>query len=432
MAIVKPRDLRGFENQQSAIRAALKDPIESDRISKMTGTGEKVAIIIDDTTRPTPTRKILQPILNELHEAGTRDRDITIVVANGLHRKSRRKEKERMIGKDILSTIEVRDHDARRTQAMVELGATSRGTPVWINKNVVEADLRVLTGHIGPHSMAGYTGGGKAILPGTSGIGTITADHGFQATADPKSVLGQIRGNPIREDIEEAAKMVGPCFIANVVMNSKDEIVEVVAGDMIKAHRVGTRVVDRMAKVALPRKADVVIAACNYPKDISLYQATCGIAAAFRLPVPIVREDGVIILLAECREGVGSVFFHRIMKMGSTPEDILERISQPNSWMQDQWAAQIWCTILKRTEIVVVTDGITKKTLTEMNISHATSVDEAIGIALKKVGKNAEIAVLPEAPCVIATLQNSSSRPQDLGDTQGALDSPPTAIDKYV
>ena len=263
--------------------------------------------------------------------------------------------------------------------------------------------------------MAGYTGGGKSILPGTSGMRTIIADHGFEATSDSKSVLGQIEGNPIREDIEEAARMVGPSFIVNVVVNSKGEAVKVVAGDIIEAHRVGTKVVDRMAKVAVPRKADIIITACGYPKDISLYQATCGIAATSRLPAPIIREHGVIILVAECREGVGSVFFQKIMKMGA-PEDILRHISRPRFWMQDQWAAQIWSSILKKAEIIVVTRGIAKKTLTEMNISHAISIKEAIRSALNKLGKDARIVVLPDAPYVIPVLRKSRQHSNSLSE----------------
>jgi nickel-dependent lactate racemase len=411
MQIVRSKRITEIRNLEHAITSALQNPLGSARLGQLARKGSKVAIVIDDATRPTPTRIVLRPILKELHEAGVRDKDITIVIATGLHRKATAEEKVQMIGREILTRVRVVNHDAHVSSATVRLGVTTRGTPVLINKTVAGADLRVLTGHIAPHSMAGYTGGGKSILPGASGMRTIIADHGFEATADPKSILGQIKGNPIREDIEEAAKMVGPSFIVNVVIDSHGETVKVVAGDMVYAHRTGTEVVDRMAKVTAHRKADVVISACGYPKDISLYQATCGIAAASRLPAPIIKKNGVLVLVAECREGIGSAPFQSIMSMG-TPEEILRHLSRPHFWMQDQWAAQIWSSILTNVEIIVVTDQIDKKTLAGMNISHEATIADAMRRALNRVGKDAQIIALPDAPYVIPVLRTNCQRPE--------------------
>ncbi len=392
----------GVADEEKAITRALENPIEMESLAKLAAPGQKVAIVVDDITRPTPTHKFLPPIVKELESAGIRNKDITIVFATGSHRPHTNEEKEFLLGSEFVSRFKTIDHDAGDKEAMVLLGYTSRKTPVEVNKQVVEADLKILTGSIKPHSYAGYSGGGKALLPGVCSMDTIIADHDYDSTLHPNALVGHMEGNPIRVDIEEAALLVDNCFIVNGILNSKKEIVSVVAGDMIKAHREGARILDSWAKVAVKGPADIVFAGCSHPTSISYYQAVNAISHCVRIPQPIVRPGGTVIVAAPCPDGIGSDGpFYELVKEANSPAEVLEKLRQPGFFVHDQWAAQSYCGDLMVVNLIVVTDGIDQKTVEDMLATYAPSVQVALDMAFEKLGTESTVVVISDSPYII-------------------------------
>lgn len=404
LSIVEPRMFPGVADPGALIREAIGSPIGLPPLNQIVRPGQKVTIVTDDITKPNPSRLMLEPIIAELEQCRVVDSDIKIVFANGSHRPHTDEEKISLLGEEFAKRFNVYDHCSLDKENLIDLGTTSRGTPVHINRHVAEADLRILLGLIKPHAVAGYTGGGKSILPGVSSIDTIIADHSFEATGHPRSVLGVIDGNPIRSDIEEAAGMLGPCFIVNAILNYNKEITAVIAGDMIQAHREGAKILDSMVKVSVPQKADIVIAGVSHPTSISLYQAINGVLNCVRLPEPIVRKGGTVILVSPCPEGIGQGPFYDLVCGVSNPQEIFAKLQQPGFFVHDQWAAQLWALCLEAVKVIVVSEGIKPAELENMLARHAESVEQALAMALEEYGEKSSIVVLPDAPYTLPYL----------------------------
>ena len=399
--VLQPREAPPIADVPGELARVLRAPTASPPLRDLAAGARTVAIVVDDVTRPTPTRVMLPPIIAELHAGGVRDEDVTIVFATGLHRRHTAAETEYLLGADIVARYRVVDHVARDESTLVYLGETSRGTPVSVNRLVAEADLRVLTGLIKPHVYAGYTGGGKAILPGVSGMQTIIADHGFRALSHPCSVAGVIAGNPMREDVEEAAGLIGATFIVNLIVDWRKRIVGVAAGDMIEAHRHGAALFDAFAKVPAPGQVDVAIAGCGHPIDIDFYQMLNSLGSCARIPISLVRDGGIVILAGESPEGIGHPEFVDIVRAGSSPQAVLDMIASPGYFRVDQWAAQMLCEILTRMDVIVVSANLAPEDLAAIHVAHAPTVEAALERAFARLGAALQIAVLPMAPYTI-------------------------------
>jgi nickel-dependent lactate racemase len=398
-------EIPSLKDEKAEIIRALRNPIGSAPLNQLAVPGHKVVILVDDITRPTPTKKLLGPIIKELKVVGIADKDISIIFSTGSHRPHTLKEKINLLGEEYLSRFRVIDHDAHDMKNMVNLGKTSRGTPVEVNKYVLEADLKILTGLIKPHSYAGYTGGGKSILPGVCSINTIIADHNYDSTLHENALLGQIDGNPMREDIEEAASLINNCFIVNVILNSKKEIAAVVAGDMIKAHRTGVNILNTWVRIPTKGPGDIIIAGCSYPTSISLYQAANAISTCLRIPTPIVRDGGTVIVTAPCEDGIGSDgAFYRLVSEANNPQEVLKKLQQHGFFVHDQWAAQSYCGDLVKANLVLVSETLNETILKRMFASYAATAQEALDSTLIKYGSQSKIIVLQDASCVIPVL----------------------------
>ncbi|HHZ00099.1 MAG TPA: nickel-dependent lactate racemase, partial [Tissierellia bacterium] len=236
------------------VKRSLKNPIDTARLRDIVKPGEKVVIITSDITRPVPSHKIIPTILDELYEAGVKKEDISVVLALGSHRRHTEEEKIRLLGERVYNEVKCIDSDA---DDCVRMGVTSSGTPVDIFRLVAEADRRICVGNIEYHYFAGYSGGAKAIMPGVSTPSAIQANHSKMILDDAKA--GKLEGNPVREDLEEAIKYCPIDFIVNVVLDEKKEIIYSVAGDYIKAHREGCKFLDKIYKIRLKEKADIII-----------------------------------------------------------------------------------------------------------------------------------------------------------------------------
>lgn len=312
-----PNDLPGVADDEAEVRRAMSSPIAATPLSELARGRRSAAIVVDDATRPVPTAAMVRPIVDELCLAGIDVRQITVVVATGLHRGLTKEEARGALGELPLRLV---SHDPHDPAQLVDLGTTSRGTPLRVNRTVFEADLRILTGDVELHQFVGYGGGAKSVLPGICDAEGIRAAHAGMDS--PGTGPGRIDDNPIRLDIEESADVLGVDFLVNVVLNSRREVVRAVAGDVHAAFRAGVELVDRHYKVRVPKPADMVIcSAGGYPRDIDLYQAQKAIRSARR----VVRQGGTILLLAECREGHGSDLAYAWACEARTPQDIIRR-----------------------------------------------------------------------------------------------------------
>ena len=284
--------------------------------------GEKVVIVSSDITRPTGSEIYLPMLVARLNEAGVRDRDIKIVIALGIHRKQTESEHRKIVG-ELYGRIRVSDHDCDAPGTLVYLGETARGVPVEVNRSVAEADRLILTGAVTFHYFAGFGGGRKSLLPGVSSRRSCMASHfallnpGEGSGKHPKAVAGNLEGNPVHQAMLEACAMRPPDFILNTVLAPDKTILAAFAGDWREAHLAGCRFYAGAFSYPIKEKADLVVVSCGgYPKDINLIQAHKSMEYASRA----LKPGGVMILLAECRDGYGNATFFNWFQYGSCGE----------------------------------------------------------------------------------------------------------------
>ena len=375
---------------EQTIQDALETPISAPRLSKIISPQSKVAILVSDITRPVPTERILPPILNELTKENVNPRNISIIVATGLHRKNTPTELRTMLGEPIIQTYSVSNHDAIDSTNLKHLGYTTRGTPINVNKIVCEADIRVVTGYIEPHEFAGFTGGRKSILPGVAGIDAINHNHSIEMLSHPKARMGILSGNPVHEDMMEAAAHVGIEFLVNVVLNSTHQIANVVAGNMETAHLTGVKFLEQYVTVDVAEKTDVVITSSGYPLDFDFYQAMKAAMTA----ETVVKEGGVIILLAECRDGYGPQAFKKLLTSSATPQDLFE-MTQAN-YRADVDHCLFLSRILERSDVILVTSN-PEITFQPSLLTTSTSLQKALEQAIVMTSRSATITALPYA-----------------------------------
>jgi len=317
---LRARPLPGLSDARDAILDALRHPIASPPLREVVEPGNTVALLTPDISRVAHSRICLPIIVEELTAAGVREHDITLIFARGTHRPHTEDEQKRLAGA-LWGRIRALDHDPTESENVL-IGATSRGTPVRINPIVAAADRVIGAGAIVYHCFAGFGGGRKIILPGVASFDTVMANHKFTLNPgagsgrNPAASTGVLRGNPVHEDMEEAAAMVGPAFLFDVVVNDDHELAGIFAGHWQEAHAAGVRFVESAYRVDIREQADLVIASAGgYPKDINYYQAYKAVDNA----AWAVRDGGAIILVAECRDGIGGHGgFEEWLRMGSS------------------------------------------------------------------------------------------------------------------
>jgi nickel-dependent lactate racemase len=370
------------------LRRALAVPIGSPPLHEMARGRKSAAILVSDLTRPVPTRLLLPPLLEELERGGLDRRRVKVVIATGLHRSHTPAERRALVGEAVADSVEVEDHSPERC---VNCGVTPGGLPIEVNRTVLDADLRICTGNIDPHYFVGYSGGAKAVMPGVSSRAAVTATHRLMLL--PGAEVGRVEGNPVRAAIEEVGEAVGIDFILNVVVNERKEIVAAVAGHHRLAHREGCRVADRLFKVALPAPAEIVVAAAGgYPKDLNLYQAQKSLDHA-RLAV---RAGGVIILVAECREGFGDETFERWMTEAGSPEAIVDRMGK--EFVMGGHKALAVALTMQRARVILVS-ALPPEVVRRALFEPATEAQAALDELLDR--RAASLAVLPYAGSVV-------------------------------
>jgi len=321
--LLVPREAEPIADEPGAVLDALQHPIGTLPLKEIVHPGERVAIVVNDITRLTRTDLMLPPIVNTLNAAGIPDRDMFIVFALGIHRLQTDAERKLIVGEEIYSRIRSFDHVATDDSSLVEIGTTSFGNRVELNREVWEADRIILTGEIIYHLIAGYSGGRKSLIPGVGGFRTTTFNHRMIFHPDCRS--GKLDGNPSHEDLLEACRMVDPDFIVNVVLSPDGKLIRVVAGHYDQAHREGCRTVDRMLRAEIDEPYDVVVASAGgFPLDIDLRQAHKGLENACQA----LRPGGTMIFYAECPNGAGIKSFEDYVRLYRDDREMQEALNR--------------------------------------------------------------------------------------------------------
>jgi nickel-dependent lactate racemase len=383
---------------EQAIANVLAAPTGAPSLAELARGRTSACILICDITRPVPNRLILPPVLKILEEQGIPRDEILILVATGLHRPNQGNELEEMVGPDIVKHYRIENHFGKRLADHTLLGVTPRGVPAYIDRRYVEADLKITTGLIEPHLMAGYSGGRKVICPGIAALETVKIWHGPKFLEHPKADCGFLDGNPVHEENTRIAKMAGCDFIVNVCIDGRRRITWVGAGDMEKAWLEGVRFVANVVRVPVKEPVDVVVTSCaGYPLDTTWYQAIKGLTGA----LPIVKQGGTIILAASLTEGIGSPEFQQLLSDNPDLGIFKERILGNDYFVMDQWQLEEFAKVAARCKVKVVTSGMSREYLKKCHVEPAASVEKAVADSLAEYGPTAKVAVIPKGPYVL-------------------------------
>jgi nickel-dependent lactate racemase len=383
---------------QRTLENALAQPVGTRPLAELARGRKNACILICDITRPVPNKIILPPLLRTLEASGIPRGDILILVATGLHRPNEGNELEEMVGQEILANYRIENHHGKVLEEHAYLGVTPRGVPVYLDRRYVEADLKITTGLIEPHLMAGYSGGRKVICPGIAALETVKVWHGPDFLEHPKADCGILDGNPVHEENTRIAKMAGCDFIVNVCIDGKRQITWLGAGHMEHAWLEGVRFCAQIVKVTLPQPVDVVVTSCaGYPLDTTWYQAVKGLTGA----LPIVKQGGTIILAASLSEGLGSPEFQTLMRDNQDLKLFKQRILGKDYFVMDQWQLEELAKVIDRCKVRVVSDGLSAETLRQCYVEPAATVEQAVADALREYGPDARIAVIPKGPYVL-------------------------------
>ena len=397
--VIEPSHTAGLPDERAAVFQALQHPTASLPLWEWIKPADRVCIVFTDLTRATPNHRLIPWLLDYLSELPREQ--ITLVNALGTHRPNTTAELERLLTPAVVSKYRVINHEPENPAALAQMGVTQGGSPALINRHVVEADVRIITGFIEPHLFAGFSGGPKGIMPGVAGLETVMSNHGTSMIGHPKAAFGITVGNPIWEEMRDIALRVGPSFLLNVALNNERQITGVFAGDLLQAHKVGIEFVRKSAMQKIKAPFDIVVTTnSGYPLDLNLYQGVKGMSAAAR----IVQERGTIILACECREGVPAHSpLDKLLKETASPEEVLTLLATPGFVRSEQWQAQIQALIQRRAEVLVYS-SLSPEIIRGAHLTPCNDIAAAVRERLARLGPEARVAALPQGPLTIPYL----------------------------
>ncbi len=383
----------------ASLQQALAAPRGAPPLAELARGKKSACIVICDITRPVPNELILTPLLKTLEESGIDRERITILIATGLHRPNLGDELVEMVGERIVRDYRIENHHGERLDEHTYLGESPRGVPIWIDSRYVDAELKITTGLIEPHLMAGYSGGRKVICPGIAALETVKVWHSPQFLEDPRADCGILEGNPVHEENTWIAKHTGCHFIVNVVIDDQRRPLEFFVGDMEVAFYAGAEFVRGVVRDTVPSPVDIVVTSCaGYPLDTTFYQAVKGLTGA----LPIVKQGGTIIMAASLSEGIGSPPFQRLFEENSSLETFMERILGQDYFVMDQWQLEELAKVRRKARVKLVSDGLDADTINRLFVESAPTVEQAVADCLSEYGPDASIAVIPKGPYVLA------------------------------
>lgn len=398
--VIEPRPIQGLPDERAAVREALRHPVAARPLLDWIHPGDKICIVFTDATRATPNDRLIPWLLDFLSDIPRQQ--ITLLNATGSHRPSPPGEWERLLTPAVANHYRVLNHDCQKAEDLVQLGTTRDGSPALINRRLVEADVRIITGFIEPHFFAGFSGGPKGIMPGVAGLRTILSNHGVRNIGDPHAAFGITVGNPLWEELRDIATRVGPSFLLNVTLNERRQITGVFAGHLIAAHKQGADFVRRSAMQPVRDPFEIVLTTnSGYPLDLNLYQGVKGMSAGAR----ILKPGGTLILACECREGTppGSPY-DRFLRSVSGPEEVLAKLASSKVTLPEQWQVHIQALIQKKAR-VLLHSSLPDDVVQAAHLAPCHDIGGTIAALLEELGPTARIAVLPQGPLTIPFLE---------------------------
>jgi nickel-dependent lactate racemase len=402
--VIEPERAPGLADPIASAAEALERPLGAPPLRELLSPESSVAIVVSDVTRPVPNRLLLEPLLATIHGAGIAPERVVLIIGTGMHRASTAEERVRILGAEIAASYDVIDHDARDKSTLAYLTTTARGTEVWINRWYQEADVRIVTGFVEPHLFAGYSGGGKAVLPGVAGADIVMSNHGADMIGHPKATWCVAEGNPIFEEMRDVALLSRPSFCLNVTMNARREITGVFAGELVAAHQAGIAQAERQYVRAIPQLFDIVVSTnMGYPADLNLYQAVKGMSVAAQA----VREGGAIVVAAECREGLGLGEYTALLTSEASPQALLERIHAPGFAQYDQWCVQCQAMVQAKADVWLYS-SMPRETTRSAHLRYCEDVSATVEMLRQRkrveLGREPEIAVLTHGQLTVPRL----------------------------
>ena len=384
-------------NPENKLRELLKNPINSPSLRELIfqKKASKILIVVNDITRPTPYEVILLPLLDELKQVGIKREKITFMIATGIHRDNSEEEIKNIFGEDLVNTYKFINHNAYSSDLDYR-GKLKGGNELWINPIISNSDFIITTGVIVPHYFAGFSGGRKSILPGICGKKTVEGNHSNMVHPNARS--GNLKDNPVHEEMQEAAEKVGVDFNINVVTNEHHEIIEIVAGELYESWLKGVEVCKKMYLCPIKQRAEVVIASAGgYPKDINVYQAQKALDNAYQA----VKPGGSIILLAECSEGYGEDTFEKWIEEANSPDDIIKRLKK--KFVLGGHKAYGMTRVVKDVEVILIS-SLPQDKVRILFFIPMQNISQAIEYVKGKYGEDFQAYILPSGNTVVPQL----------------------------
>jgi len=398
VTVLNPREAEGISNERETVLGALDAPIEAEPLSGWLKPGCKICIVFSDITRPTPNERIIPWLLEYLEKHGVKREQIVLLNGTGSHRGNTREELSKLLSPAVVENYRVLNHDCHVDEDLVQVGVTRTGAPALLNKNYVEADVRIITGFIEPHFFAGFSGGVKGVMPGVAGLATIMSNHGGHHLSNKNATFGVTTSNPLWEELKAITTSAGKAFLLNVTLNEKRAITGVFAGDVIEAHRRGAAFVTKTAMLEVGQRFDVVISSNNgHPLDLNLYQTVKGMTAAAR----IVKRGGTIIMTSRCQEGYpyGSPY-EKLLKSAQTAEELRKKFDASTETLPEQWQAHLQVRIQQHARVLLYSD-MPDADVRAALLEPCHDLAQALAKIRSGISGNMTVAVLPEGPVTV-------------------------------
>lgn len=395
--IVTPSHRPAAVDQRQAVRDALRRPVAGPPLRERVSRGQTVAISACDITRPQPRQVMIPVLLEELDGIVDLD-DVVVLVATGTHRANTPEELRAMFGDEVVDSVRIVNHDSRAPETMVWRGTFGRDVPVWLNREWSEADVRITTGFVEPHFFAGFSGGPKMVAPGLAALDTVLVLHDAVRIGDPRATWGITHGNPVHDDVRAIGEATGVTFAVDVVLNTEQAIVQAFGGDLLAMHEAATGFAKEVAMQPVDGWFDVVLTTgSGYPLDQNLYQSVKGMSAGHQ----VVRPGGTIVCAAECRDGFPEHGSYRQELTSGSPERLLAEIAGRDRTVPDQWQVQIQARIQSTSRVVMHTSYLSDAELAAAHLEQTADITGTIEQALRSVGRDGRLCVLPEGPQTI-------------------------------
>jgi nickel-dependent lactate racemase len=405
VTLLRTKHERGLGDEVAAFREAVRDPVGSAPLREVVGATDRVVVVIPDITRPLPSDRLLPWLFEELSHVSPEN--FTIVNGTGSHRPNTQEELALMVGREVASRYRIVNHDAHDPRTLAFAGTSPEGRDVYMNREYVEADRRIVLGFIEPHFMAGFSGGYKGVFPAVADIDSIMHYHRASVIGHARSTWGLLEDNPTQDQIRANGSLLPVDFLVNVTINRQREITGFYCGEVLAAHERGCEANKASVMVACEREFPVVVTTNGgYPLDQNLYQAVKGMSAAYQ----VVSEGGLVVSASRCNDGFPNHGnFRKMLLEHASPEAMLETIYSPGFSVFDQWQVQLFALILQRARVALYSE-IPPDDVRRVHLEPVSDLTARVSEELENIGRDAPVAVLPEGPMTVPYLEHAPVR----------------------